>query len=218
VAKPRWKDALKYLDATYDFKESLVSNITAFGAVLTGIFGSTDVIEAAFGEDAKAEIGLATVGAAIAVALIAAGTIFPLALKTPDGKSFTVRGVLLGASVTLGGAAGQLWVTTWTGIELDLGSVARPLLLVSFVLALALLIAYARTALVATLNHGVTPPKEEPSDAIAAAQLIVKALSAMDNVNESAVNEALQGVRERYPGYDTSPGDEPFPRRRAATL
>lgn len=210
--KPALEGDLPYLDKTYDFKESLVSNVTALGAVLTGVFASSDVIEAALGEDAKTEIGLATVGAAIALGLIAAGTIVPLAAKGRDAKSYTVWGILLGASVTLAGAAGQLWVMAWTGEELDLGMAASAALWISFILAIWLLGGYGRTALVATLNQGITPPKEEPSEALAAAWVIVAGLRPKEEL------QRLEDEWWRYPSHGTSPGDELFPRRRAATL
>jgi hypothetical protein len=132
-------------------------------------------------------------------------------------SSFTVIGILLGASVTLGGATGELWVVTRTGIELDLGKGAEPLLLATFVLALALLIRYGHTALVATLNQGIVPPQAEPSDALQAAQLIVAALLARDDIDQTKVDAALAGIDpQRYPGHATSRGDEAYPRRRAA--
>jgi len=217
LEKPTWRGSLDHLPATYDFNESVVTNITALGAVLTGIFGTSSVVEAAFGEDAKGQLGLATLGAAAAVALIAAGAIIPLAVKARDAKSFTVIGILLGASVTLGGAIGELWVVTWTGVELDLGDLAGPLLIVTFVLAVALLIGYGHTALVATLNQGAVPPPAERSDALQAAQLIVAALRARDDINQDKVDAALADIDPlRYPGHATSRGDDPYPRRRAA--
>lgn len=216
--KPAWNGSLPHLDATYDVKESWVSNVTAIGAVLTGIFGSTEVIEAALGEDAKETLGLATVGAAIAVAFIAAGTVIPLALKARDAKSFTVAGILLGVSVTLAGAVGQLYLMTVTGLELDLGWAKWLLLPLALALLLLLLYAYARTALVATLNQGVSPPKDEPSEAIEAAELIVAALRGKIDIDASLVDEAVDDVRRRYPARGSSWGDEPFPRRRAVAL
>ena len=216
--KPPWNGPLEFLDATYSFKESWVSNVTALGAVLTGVFGSSDVIEAALGADAKDSIGLAIIGAAIAVGFIAAGTVIPLALKAGNAKSFTVIGILLGATVTLAGAVGELYVMAVTGLELDFGAAKWVLLPLAFVLALVLLYAYARTALRATLNQGHTRPKDEPSDAVEAAEMIVAALKAKADIDEARVDQGLTNVRERYPGHDTSPGDEPFARRRAAAL
>lgn len=218
VSKPSWWGPLKYLDAAYDFKESLVSNVTAIGALLTGVFGSTSAIEAAFGEDASQQIGLATFGAAIALAFIAAGAIIPLGFKAADANSFTVIGILLGAGVTLAGAAGQLWVVAWTGYELGLGDVGTVLLFVAAGLGVVLLMAYGRTALKATLNQGIVPPKVQPSEAMAAASLIAEVLRAKEDVDTDLADDAFVRLSELYPAFGTSPGDDPLPRRRAAML
>jgi hypothetical protein len=105
--------ALKKLEATWSFKESWVSNVTVLGALLTGIFGSTDVVTAFLGDDGESVIALAAVGVAIAAAFVAAGPIVILTTRAGDG-TYTVVGLLAASVVTLTGAVGELWVVAET--------------------------------------------------------------------------------------------------------
>jgi hypothetical protein len=65
--------------------------------------------------------------------------------------------------------------------------------------------AYGRTALVATLNQGVTAPTEEPSDAVEAAQLIAEVLRAKADIDEGRGRQradmggGLSSMKERAP-------------------
>lgn len=123
-----------------------------------------------------------------------------------------------GAGVTLGGAAGQLGVVAWTGYELGLGSVGSVLLFVAFGLGVLLLMAYGRTALIATFNQGIIPPKAAVSDAMAAAGLIAEVLRGKEGVAADLTDDDLMLMNLRYAELATSPGDDLLPRRRAATL
>jgi hypothetical protein len=142
--------------------------------LLTGIFGSTDVVAAFVGPEADSATALATVGAAVAAAFIAAGPILLLATKNREDDAFTVGG-LLGASVlTLSGAVGALWVVYASGHKLDLGG-WEDRLWIPLVLAAALLALYAVRTLIDTLHQGTTEPAAAESDTIKAAEMIVAA-------------------------------------------
>lgn len=216
-SKPGLKGSLEYLGSTYSFKDSWASNVTAAGALLTGIFGSSDVVKAAIGEDADSSIALATIGAAVALAFIAAGPIVPLAMKSKDNKNLSVIGLLLASVVTLTGAVGQLYIMYRTGEALELGWL-NDWLFIPTIAAFLLLGMYAVRTLIATLNEGVIKPAKVPSDAVEAATLIVKALQAKQDVDTAAVEAALHEVELRYPGHHTSPGDESLPRLRVSAL
>jgi hypothetical protein len=182
---------LKYLDATWSFQDSWVANVTAVAALLTGIFGSTDVVTAFLGNEVDSATALATVGAAVAAAFIAAGPILLLATKNRADDAFTAGG-LLGASVfTLAGAVGELAVVYTSGHELDLGG-WEDWLWIPLVVASLLLALYAVRTTMATLRLGTTAPSEEDSDTIKAAKLIVAALAAKGEVSVDAVTSAFQ--------------------------
>jgi hypothetical protein len=177
-------DPLNHLDASWSFKDSWVSNVTVAGALLTGIFGSADVVKAVIGEDADSSIALATVGGAVAIAFIGAAPIILLSTVTKTDHvenpgdtatsikpTISVWGLLLASSVLLAGAFGQLWVMYRSGTKLDLGGFDDGWLLVVFVVPAALLAVYALRTLIATLDAGTPPPAKAPdTDAVRAAR------------------------------------------------
>jgi hypothetical protein len=164
------------LPATYSFKDSWVSNITAIAALFTGVFASTDVVKAFIGEDAGSSLALASVGAAVALSFTSAGPIFLLSTRASENDAFTVGG-LLGASVfTLTGAFGGLWVVYASGKELDLNGLEDNALPITLILVALLLALYSYRTLMATLEQGLQAPKVHPSDAALAATKIAKAL------------------------------------------
>jgi hypothetical protein len=170
--------SLEYLDATWSFGDSWVTNITAAGGLLTGIFGSTEVVTALLGKDAKSSVALATVGAAIALALIAMGPLVLGATKSKDNKFNTVGGLLAASVVTLMGAFGELWVLLRSGEELSLGGWEDRIVIVA-ILAGLLLLAYAVRSVIATIDDGLHHPPAPPEpDTIQAAKLVAAALGA----------------------------------------
>lgn len=199
---------LSSLDSAWSFDDNWVTNVTAAGALLTGIFGATNVTETFLGPDAESSLALATVGAAIAVALVAAGPIVLLATKsykptgTPPvrGNSYTVFGLLLGSAVVLASAFGQLWVVRATGGNMDLGGL-EDWLWVPFGAAALLLLVYACRTLLDLLARGAAPPPTPPPEptVMDAAELIAKALRAKKDIDTAKVNEALQAVEQKFP-------------------
>jgi len=97
-------DSLPSLDDSWSFKDSWVSNVTVVGGLLAGIFGSSDVLTGVLGDDADESLALATIGGAVAVALIgAAGVSLGVAtarFARPGSAAWSV----------VGGAAGGLLV------------------------------------------------------------------------------------------------------------
>jgi hypothetical protein len=207
---------LKYLEATWSFKDSWVSNVTVAGGLLTGIFGSSNVVTALLGKDAESSVALATVGAAAAVAFIAAGPIVLLATKSKTGDFFTVGGLFAASAVTLTGAFGELWILYRSGQKLDLGGWEDRVVILASVAAVLLAI-YAFRTLLAVLKHGLKKPPPGPvSDTIVAAKMIIEALKAPESIDTDKVEEAVDGVAQEYPSIGTSPGDDqPRPRRSA---
>ena len=206
---------LKYLEATWSFKESWVSNVTVAGGLLAGIFGSSDVVTALLGKDAKSSVALATVGAAVAASVIAAAPLLLLATKSKD-DFFTVGGFVFASAITLAAAAGELWVVYRSGQKLDLGGQEDKIVFLA-VAGFVLLALYAIRAVPATIKHGTTaPPKPAPSDTIVAATWIVEALKAHTNINADRLGVAVGPIPSDFPKLGTSPAaDSPRPRRSA---
>jgi hypothetical protein len=189
---------LKYLDATWSFNDSWVSNVTVLGGLLAGIFGSSEVVTALLGEDAKSSIALATVGVAVAAAIIAAGPIILLSTKSKN-DFVTLGGFLLGAAVTLSGAAGELWVVYRSGRRLDLGGLEHDIVGLA-VAGFVVLGLYAIRTIPATIRHGTTEPDAPPlSDTLVAARLIVKALKAQKDVDTTMLERELGPDGEEFP-------------------
>jgi hypothetical protein len=140
--------------------------------------------------------------------------------SNPAAKSsVTVGGLVAAAAITLGAAAGELWVVYRAATTLDLGGLEDWLPLLAVVAGLALLVLYGCRTLLETLRAGTTkPPPPPPSDFAAFARAIADALSKRQ-VDEETVSGALEEATkypEVGPYLRTSPGDEYLPPRRAA--
>lgn len=197
---------LEYLKDTWSFKDSWVSNVTVAAALLTGIFGTSEVVKTFLGDQAESSLALATVGAAIGAAFVAAGPL--LLFATTSGGKFTVGGLLAASVVTLTGAVGELWVVYAGGKEFDLDGL-EDFLLPAFILAAILLLAYATRTLLDTIAAGTTDPEAakkkkgragERSDTIKAAEMIVATLKPKPGVAakkvETEVEEVLRAPAE----------------------
>jgi hypothetical protein len=214
-AKRSLGQPLKYIDATWKFNDNWVTNVSAVGALLTGVFGASTV-KVFLGEDAESAVALATVGAAIALALVAAGPVILIALKNlklVKGKgredAFTAGGLLLAASVVLASAFGQLWVVMVTAMELDLGG-TEDYLPLPVALAAILLLVYSWRSLKDILERGTEEPKAAKAVEIRAAETIARAIrakqaAAMTGLDEEAIAQRIVGA--------TSVGDDPYQER-----
>jgi uncharacterized membrane protein len=206
-ARKRLGDPLKYLGDSWTFKDSWVSNVTVAGGLLTGIFGSSEIVKALLGEDAEGAVALATVGGAIAVAMIAAGPLILEVTKVRDAGSreayFSLGGLVAASVVTLAAAFGELWVVYRSGSHLDLDGF-EDLLVIFAVLGGLLLAAYAVMTIPRTIRLGTTKPAETESEMMKAAKMIADHLNESDRVdvapatvrnalNEVAVSEAAAG-------------------------
>jgi len=229
-----------YLDVTWKFNDNWATNVSAVGAILTGVFGATTA-KAFLGSDAESAVALATVGAAIALAFVAAGPVIALATKTfkvvpvvkdgkpvmKDGKpveerwdSFTVGGLLLAASVIFASAFGQLWVVMATGKELELGGLEGKLW-IPFGLAAILLFVYGWRSLRDMLERNTEKPEKEDADEVKAAKLIVAALEGKKATEEkpAAADEkfaAVADVEKKIAMEEATAGDSYVQRQRSA--
>lgn len=161
------------LDRKWSLGESWLNTVTVGAGLLTGIFGSTGVVKSIIGEDADAKIALAVVGAAIAVALIAAAPLVLGVFRSRDGD-VTAYGLLLAAALTLTGAVGQLWTVGETADSLGIEFLYGRLLAYA---AIALVAVYSLVTLRGILAAGRTAPAPPgPSDFAKAAAVIAEAI------------------------------------------
>jgi hypothetical protein len=161
--------SLQHLGDTWSFADSWVSNVTVAGGLLTGILGSSDVITAVLGEGAESAVGLATVGAAVSVALLAAAPLVLEATKVtvpeprendPGGDHPRLWGFAVASAVALAAAFGQLWVVAISATRLDLGGMEDWLPWLLAALASLLLAAYARRNFRRTIEIGTTKTED----------------------------------------------------------
>jgi uncharacterized membrane protein len=197
-------EALPYLDDSWSFKDSWVSNVTVVGGLLAGIFGSSEVVKAMLGKDADEAVALASIGGAVSIALIGAAGVLVLALKTPAGGKFTALGVLLGSALALGAAGGQLVVVYESAKDLDLGGHEDDL--TPFLIAgLALLVFYGFMSVLSVLIQGHKKPEDrDPAEApvsetIFAAAVLAAAFRPDTPVTRAQVQSAIDALKATEP-------------------
>jgi hypothetical protein len=161
----RWQRRLEkagktelFVESSWSFKESWAGNVTVLGGLLTGVLGTSEVVKALLGSDADSAIALATVGSAIAVALIGAGPVILSATKVRTSDRYSVRGMLTAAAVTIAGGIGELVVVTITAWRLDLGIVWQVLVGIAGAVGVALLCVYFVRSVRAMADHHTTAP------------------------------------------------------------
>jgi hypothetical protein len=224
-----------FLDATWSFNDNWATNVTAVGAILTGLFGASTAT-AFLGPEAESAVALATVGAAVALALVAAGPVVLLATKvykvkvgvdkngeaeTEPVDSFSVGGMLLAAAVIFASAFGQLWVVMATGEELELGGL-QDYLWIPFALAVGLLVVYGWRSLRNLLETNTAKPEEQDPDEIKAAKLIAAAIETKARPPEGvakqgdAVRTPVEAVEAQLAAQAEAAGDSYQRRRRSA--
>lgn len=185
------KTPLTHLDATWSFDESIMTNLTAAGGLLTTFFATSGVVEGLLGVEEASKLPLLIVGGAIAVALNAASPVVLQATRTdkdkdhPREQAFTVGGLLTAIAVGLAAATGLLWVGLVTGLQIGMGFWGEFSLCVLFGVALLLVVVYVARNTQRTLCLGLTkPPTEKPTDGEQALQLLVILLKRMVSTDE----------------------------------
>jgi hypothetical protein len=192
--KESFRTPLKGLEATWSFKDSMVSNLTAASGLVVLVLGSSEFLKTVLGKEAESAIGVAAIAGAIALALVGAAAVLVFTLKKPSERYITIGGLCAATVVGLGAAGGQVWSLTILVSDLDLGLVGQALVWVGCVLASALLFGYAFVSLYGLLEKGTkasdTPP---PVEVIAAA--ITAAATTHRDVSYAKVTELLEGLR-----------------------
>lgn len=193
--------SLPSLDDSWSFKDSWVSNVTVVGGLLAGIFGSSDVLTGVLGDDADEALALATIGGAVAVALIGAAGVVVIALKTISSGKFTAFGVLAGSTIALGAAGGQLGAVYECARKLELGG-EEDHLSKYLIAGLVLLGVYGFLSVLGVLIQGHTEkPDEDPaaepvSESLFAAAVIAASVNEPDTaVTREKVNGILTALK-----------------------
>lgn|GEM_PF-4510500 len=216
VRNPKRNKPLQYVESAWSFKESWASNVTVAAGLVAGFFGTSEVVPALVGENGKSSLALATVGAAVAAALVAAGPLILLSSKTRETDFLTVGGLLAASTVTLAGGFGEIWVVFRAGERLDLGGWQDAAGVMAGVAAL-LLAWYAVRSIPAVIRVGQEePPMPPPSDTLTAAKMIVEAITAVPGVDTAHVDTALEAASALHPELkDGARFDSPHKRRTA---
>jgi len=155
------------LVATWTFKDSIVSNLTAAAGLVTLVLGASDFLKTVLGGEAESAIAVATIAGTIALALLGVAGVLVVTLKKPTEKSVTILGLCAGTIVALGAAGGQVWTITLLVSDLSIGDGARVIVWVACVLASALLMGYVYVSLTGLLELGTK--RELDKDALASA-------------------------------------------------
>jgi hypothetical protein len=196
---------LKHLESTWKFNDNWVTNVSAVGALLTGFF-SASTAKSFLGDDAEAQVALATVAAAIALAFVAAAPVVLLALKSLKaeknkkgevigrGDWFTVGGLACAAALVLASAAGQLWVVLQVALNTEIGSPAEAFSILAVGLAGLLLLVYSIRSLRDLLARGTEKSKEPKAVEIRAAETIARAIKANREVEKGAPPKKIAEV------------------------
>jgi uncharacterized membrane protein len=189
---------LTYLESTWSFGESWATNVTLAAGLLTATFGSTEVVTSLVGKNGEGSAALGTVGAAVAASFVAAGSLIVLASKTKDGEHISLGGLLAASTVTLAGAAGEIWVLYRAGERLDLNGMQDLAGVVGGV-AILLLVWYAARSVPAVIDNGKTAPAAAPSDVLTAGAMIVDALKAVPGTQSAELDAAVATATARHP-------------------
>jgi hypothetical protein len=187
------------LEATWSFKDSIVSNVTAASGLLAVVLGSSDVLKAVLGPDAEAAIAVASVAGAIALALVGAAGVIALTFRRPIDKEITILGLCAGTTIALWAAAGQVWAITRLVTDLSLGDNAQRGVWAGCIGASVLLVLYGCVSVYGLLAQGTHVEEEKdplasPLSAELAAAAIVAAATKGQAVTHKTVTDMLKAL------------------------
>lgn len=113
---------LESLGADWSFSESWASNITVGATIVTAVLASSDALTAVIGEEPTAALGICAVGAALSVALAAAGGLVNNASKSKKVEGVpTALGVVLAAFFTLTAVFSEAGTVAFAAMDLKWG-------------------------------------------------------------------------------------------------
>jgi hypothetical protein len=155
-----WRTHPLNLSTNWSLTDSWGSNVTVIGAAFAGVFGTSDVLTAILGTDTDPVLALSIVSGAVAVGIAGAAPLVLTVLRVHSGV--TPLALLVGASLTVAAAGGELAVITLGASDLSLGGVQDGMLPALVVGALILLVYSCRT-MSESLLPKPSPQKKEPT-------------------------------------------------------
>ena len=177
---------LKHLGTDWSFKDSWIANTTIGATALIALFAASDVLTTIFGSEQKNAIAFMAVTSALATVLVSLG---PLLIKviTSDPEVPMALGLYIAGLVVVLGSMVQLWgATIQVTMLVETNWLNQPatdqppqwseFYLVGIAISLVVLV-YAWRSLLSFVEKGTTPPKEEESETLEAAEIIASALS-----------------------------------------
>lgn len=209
LGRDRWWKPLAGLKADWDFKDAWATNVTALGAILTGVVGSSSVVKAILGEDAEQSIALATVGAAAAAAIAVAAPILLSVLKRD--RSYTLLGVLVANALVVTAALGELWLVAWSGSRLErFGTGEDWALFVALGGAALLLVVYVVRNTYTVWVEGTTVKLKEPDVELLATALHLKYCCNVEEITAADFGAVEKNLKEllNLPETDDEVEDE----------
>jgi hypothetical protein len=210
-------ESLIYLDSTWSFSDSWAGNVTVIAGLLTGIFGTSDIVTNFLGTNADSAVAVAVVGGAVAAALVATAPIILIVTRNLAG-SVTVAGFLAACAVTLAGAYGELWTVYASAHRMSLGGLQDNLIYPTLA-AMVLLGLYAVRSVITVIQQGHKAPAKVSSDTILAARTVVMALQGKADIDKEHVETALKELTEQHPQLANGTITvDPIRKRRAALL
>jgi hypothetical protein len=163
------------LTASWTFKDSVASNLTAASGLVAVFLGSSDFLKSALGPKAEAAIAGAAIAGAVALALVGAAGVLAQTLRMPSSEFIAIGGLLLGTA--LGAAGGQVWTVTALLSDVDLGDVGGTAVTVAKWAATALLVLYGFFSVFGFLRQGTAELDPDPL-AAATAEIATAAIGA----------------------------------------
>lgn len=207
---------LRGLGASWSFRDSWLSNVTAASGLVVAILGSSDLLKRVLGTKAENAIAVATVAGVIAVGLVGAAGVVVLALRRPGASEVSIGGLLAGTTIGLWAAGGQVWAITWLLADLDLG-VDRTVVPALAVVASALLVVYAYTSITGFLVQGTAakapadPLKSPVPVEVLAAAIVAAGTDQPDRVTRERVEDVLAQLSGEARAPDVAMTTEPVP-------
>lgn len=207
---------LRGLGASWSFRDSWLSNVTAASGLVVAILGSSDLLKRVLGTKAENAIAVATVAGVIAVGLVGAAGVVVLALRRPGASEVSIGGLLAGTTIGLWAAGGQVWAITWLLADLDLG-VDPTVVPALAVVASALLVVYAYTSITGFLVQGTAaktpadPLKSPVPVEVLAAAVVAAGTDHPELVTRSRVEDVLAQLSGQTRAPEVAMAAEPEP-------
>jgi uncharacterized membrane protein len=180
---------LNGLEASWSFKDSVASNLTAASGLVALVLGSSDFLKAALGPKPEAVVAVATVAGAIAVALVGTAGVLTLTIRKTTDTEISIGGLLAGTAVALGAAGGQVAAIAWLLSGVDLGRIGWWVALGAASLAGVLLVAYGYFSTLGLLRQGTkASPDKDPLASPAPVEIAAAAIGAIATMRPEDLN------------------------------